>query len=38
MYGQVFRQLGKNAHCVCCHKKAPFFLCECQLVMGGGEF
>lgn len=38
MYGQVFRQLGKKALCVCCHKKAPFLLGERQLVMGGGEF
>lgn len=38
MHRQVFRQLERKTLCVRCNKKAPFFLCECQLVMGGGEF
>lgn len=32
MYGQVFRQLGREYYCVCFHKKTPlFYLCKCTL-------
>lgn len=38
MYGKVFRQLGKKSAMCLLPQKAPFSLCECQLLMGVGEF